>query len=114
MNKNKKELKRIDEMNKDELMQTNLIYKNQYEKYMEKLKKYEKYINLDDIKQIYKNANNLDKNNLKIILNKIMNYLKNRKIPKENSNEIVDIIFNLISYEMKHKYTEKAIKNSNI
>ena len=112
MNKNKKELKRIDEMNKDELMQTNLIYKNQYEKYMEKLKKYEKYINLDDIKQIYKNANNLDKNNLKIILNKIMNYLKNRKIPKENSNEIVDIIFNLISYEMKHKYTEKAIKNS--
>ena len=112
MNKNKKELKRIDEMNKDELMETNLIYKNQYEKYMEKLKKYEKYINLDDIKQIYKNANNLDKNNLKIILNKIMNYLKNRKIPKENSNEIVDIIFNLISYEMKHKYTEKAIKNS--
>ena len=112
MNKNKKELKLIDEMNKDELMETNLIYKNQYEKYMEKLKKYEKYINLDDIKQIYKNANNLDKNNLKIILNKIMNYLKNRKIPKENSNEIVDIIFNLISYEMKHKYTEKAIKNS--
>ena len=43
-----------------------------------------------------------------------MNYLKNRKIPKENSNEIVDIIFNLISYEMKHKYTEKAIQNNNL
>ena len=99
-------------MNKDELMQTNIIYKNQYEKYMEKLKKYEKYINLDDIKQIYKDTNNLDKNNIKIILNKIMDYLKNKNISKENSDEIVDIIFNLISYEVKHKYTEKAIKNS--
>ena len=112
INRNKKELKLIDEMNKDELMQTNLIYKNQYEKYMEKLKKYEKYINLDDIKQIYKDTNNLDKNNIKIILNKIMDYLKNKNISKENSDEIVDIIFNLISYEVKHKYTEKAIKNS--
>ena len=99
-------------MNKDELMQTNLIYKNQYEKYMEKLKKYEKYINLDDIKQIYKDTNNLDKNNIKIILNKIMDKKKKKNISKENSDEIVDIIFNLISYEAKHKYTEKAIKNS--
>ena len=83
INRNKKELKLIDEMNKDELMQTNLIYKNQYEKYMEKLKKYEKYINLDDIKQIYKDTNNLDKNNIKIILNKIMDYLKKKIFQKK-------------------------------
>ena len=112
INENKKELQHIDQMTKDELLQTNLIYKNQYEKYLEKIKKYEKYINLEEIKQIYKNMNNIEEKNIKIILVKIMNHLIMKKVPKENFDEVFDIIYNLISYELKHNYTEKAIKNS--
>ena len=112
INENKKELQHIDQMTKDELLQTNLIYKNQYEKYLEKIKKYEKYINLEEIKQIYKDMNNIEEKNIKIILVKIMNHLIMKKVPKENSDEVFDIIYNLISYELKHNYTEKAIKNS--
>ena len=112
INENKKELQHIDKMTKDELLQTNLIYKNQYEKYLEKIKKYEKYINLEEIKQIYKNMNNIEEKNIKIILVKIMNHLIMKKVPKENFDEVFDIIYNLISYELKHNYTEKAIKNS--
>ena len=112
INENKKELQHIDQMTKDELLQTNLIYKNQYEKYLEKIKKYEKYINLEEIKQIYKNMNNIEEKNIKIILVKIMNHLIMKNVPKENFDEVFDIIYNLISYELKHNYTEKAIKNS--
>ena len=112
INENKKELQHIDQMTKDELLQTNLIYKNQYEKYLEKIKKYEKYINFEEIKQIYKNMNNIEEKNIKIILVKIMNHLIMKKVPKENFDEVFDIIYNLISYELKHNYTEKAIKNS--
>ena len=112
INENKKELQHIDQMTKDELLQTNLIYKNQYEKYLEKIKKYEKYINLEEIKQIYKNMDNIEEKNIKIILVKIMNHLIMKKVPKENFDEVFDIIYNLISYELKHNYTEKAIKNS--
>ena len=112
INENKKELQNIDQMTKDELMQTNLIYKNQYENYLEKIKKYEKYINVEDIKQIYKNNNNIEEKNIKNILVKIMNYLVMKKVPKENFDEIFDVIYNLISYELKRNYTEKAMKNS--
>ena len=97
-------------MNKDELMQTNLKYKYQYEKYLEKIKKYKNYINIDEVKQIYKNINSIYENDIKFILNEINNYLKKKKVPKENLDDIVDIIYNIISYEIKCKYTEKAIK----
>ena len=110
INENKKELKLINEMNKDELMQTNLKYKYQYEKYLEKIKKYKNYINIDEVKQIYKNINSIYENDIKIILNDINSYLEKKKIPKENWDDIVDIIYNIISYEIKCKYTEKAIK----
>ena len=110
INENKKELKLINQMNKDELMQTNLKYKYQYEKYLEKIKKYKNYINIDEVKQIYKNINSIYENDIKFILNEINNYLEKKKVPKENLNDIVDIIYNIISYEIKCKYTEKAIK----
>ena len=110
INENKPELNQIIEMSKDELIQTNLIYKHQYENYLEKIKKYENYISLEEIQQIYTNINDMNENDIKIILDKIINYLKNKKIPKENLDEIIDIIYNLISYEIKYKYTEKAIE----
>ena len=110
INENKKELNKITEMSKDELMQTNLIYKHQYENYLEKIKKYKNFINLEEIQQIYKNINDMNENDIKIILDEIINYLKNKMIPKEKLDEIIDIIYNLISYEMKYKYTEKAIE----
>ena len=110
INENKKELKLINEMNKDELMKTNLKYKYQYEKYLEKIKQYKNYINIDEVKQIYKNINSLYENDIKIIINEINNYLEKKKIPKENLDDIVDIIYNIISFEIKCKYTEKAIK----
>ena len=110
INENKKELNLINGMNKDELMQTNLKYKYQYEKYLEKIKKYKNYINIDEVKQIYKNINSIYENDIKIILNEINNYLEKKKIPKENLDDIVDIIYNIVSYEIKCKYTEKAIK----
>ena len=112
INENKKELKHISKMNKDELMQTKLIYKRQYEINLEKIKKYENYIKLSEIKQIYNNVDNINEKNIKIILDKIMNYLNIKKVPKGNFDEILDIIYNLISYEIKHKYTEQVIKNS--
>ena len=112
INENKKELKHISKMNKDELMQTKLIYKQQYEINLEKIKKYENYIKLSEIKQIYNNVDNINEKNIKIILDKIMNYLNIKKVPKGNFDEILDIIYNLISYEIKHKYTEQVIKNS--
>ena len=111
INENKDELNQINEMNKDELIQTNLIYKHQYENYLEKIKKYENFISLEEIQQIYKNINDMKENDIKIILDEIINYLKNKRIPKENLDEIIDIIYNLISYEIKYKYTEKAIEN---
>ena len=43
-------------------------------------------------------------------MNEINNYLEKKKVPKENLDDIVDIIYNIISYEIKCKYTEKAIK----
>jgi len=52
INENKDELNQINEMNKDELIQTNLIYKHQYENYLEKIKKYENFISLEEIQQI--------------------------------------------------------------
>ena len=114
INENKKELKKINNMNRDELMQTNLKYKHQYEKYLEKIKKYKNYINIDEVKQIYKNINKLYENDIQIILDEIINYLEKKKIPKENLDDIVDIIYNIISYEIKFKYTEKAIKKVDI
>ena len=99
-------------MTKDELMQTRLIYKQQYKMNIDKIKKYENYFNFEEIKQIYKNVNTITENNIKIILDEILNFLKRKKVPKVYLDEIIDTIYNLITYEIKHNFTEKVIKNS--
>ena len=109
---NKEELKHISQMTKDELMQTRLIYKQQYKMNIDKIKKYENYFNFEEIKQIYKNVNTINENNIKIILDEILNFLKRKKVPKVYLDEIIDTIYNLITYEIKHNFTEKVIKNS--
>ena len=43
LNTEKKALKHIEKMNKDELMQTKVLYRNQYEIYLKKNKKLRKY-----------------------------------------------------------------------
>ena len=108
INENKKEIKHIIEMPKDELMKTCLIYKNQYEKFLEKVKKYSNVINLNEIKKMYSNINNLNNKEIKKIFNSIVNYTK-RKLPGQNVDELLDNLYNLISYEIKYKIALKKI-----
>ena len=108
INENKKEIKHIIEMSKDELMRTYLIYKNKYEKYLEKVKKYLNIINLNEIKNMYSNINTLNNIEIKKIVDSIVDYTK-KKFPGQNVDELVDDLYNLISYEIKYKIAEKKI-----
>ena len=106
--KNKREIKDIYKMPKDELMMTKLLYKNKYEEYMEKIKKYSDKIDINELKNMYKNVNNLNDKEIKRIFNTIVNYVK-QKIPNKNVDELVDILYNLISYEIKYNVAETTI-----
>ena len=108
INENKKEIKHFNEMSKDELMMTRTLYKNNYEKFMKDIKNYSDIININEIKKMYKNKNNLKNKDIKIIFNSIVDYAK-EQLPKEKVDELLDIIYNLISYEIKYKMADKAI-----
>ena len=108
INENKKEIKQINEMSKDELMKTRLIYKNKYEEYLEKIKKYSNLIDINEIKKMYKNKNNLKNKDIKIIFNSIVDYVK-KQLPKDNIDELLDVLYNFISYDIKYKMTDKII-----
>ena len=108
INENKKEIKHIIEMPKDELMSTSLLYKNEYDKYMDKFKKYSDIIDLNEVKNIYKEIKNLNDKKIKKIMNFIFNMV-NKKIPEKNVNELIDILYNIISYDIKYKIAEKTI-----
>ena len=109
INENEKELKKINEMNKDELMKTNLFYKTQYEKYLEEIKKYRKHINLEEIKKLYQNKNILKEKEIKNIFDEVSLSLKG-KLPEKKIDDIIKILYNLMNYEIKYKYSQKAIK----
>ena len=51
-------------MNKDELMQTKVLYRNQYEIYLKKIKHYENMIDLNEIKKLYKNKKRFNEKDL--------------------------------------------------
>ena len=108
INENKKEIKHIIEMPKDELMSTSLLYKNEYDKYMDKFKKYSDIIDLNEVKNMYKDIKNLNDKKIKKIMNFIFNMV-NKKIPEKNVNELIDILYNIISYDIKYKIAEKTI-----
>ena len=109
INENKKEIKKMVEMPKDELMKTSLLYKDKYEFYLEKFKKYSNIIDINEVQGLYKNINNLNDKEIKNIFNSIVNYVK-KKVPQKNVDELVDILYNLLSYEIKYKVAEKTIK----
>ena len=111
INENKKEIKHIIEMSKDELMNTRLIYKNEYEKYLDKFKKYSHLIDINDVKKMYANKNNFNNKDIKIIFDSITNYVKKR-VPRGKIDDIVELLYNLISYDLKFKVTDKAINNN--
>ena len=113
LNTEKKALKHIEKMNKDELMQTKVLYRNQYEIYLKKIKNYENMIDLNEIKKLYKNKKRFNEKEIKIIIGEISNYLKNKKIQEKYIKEILDIICNLISFEFKYNFTEKALRKIN-
>ena len=113
LNTEKKALKHIEKMNKDELMQTKVLYRNQYEIYLKKIKHYENMIDLNEIKKLYKNKKRFNEKEIKIIIGEISNYLKSKKIQEKYTKEILDIICNLISYEFKYNFTEKALRKIN-
>ena len=113
LNTEKKALKHIEKMNKDELMQTKVLYRNQYEIYLKKIKNYENMIDLNEIKKLYKNKKRFNEKEIKIIIGEINNYLKSKKIQEKYTKEILDIICNLISFEFKYNFTEKALKKIN-
>ena len=100
-------------MNKDELMQTKVLYRNQYEIYLKKIKNYENMIDLNEIKKLYKNKKRFNEKEIKIIIGEINNYLKSKKIQEKYIKEILDIICNLISFEFKYNFTEKALRKIN-
>ena len=109
INENKKEINNIKKLSKDELMSTKLFYKNKYEKYLEDIKKYSNIIDINYIKKMYSNINYLNNKNIKKIFDSITHYAKN-KAPKEKVDEIIDILYNLVSFEIKYKMAENAIK----
>ena len=113
LNTEKKALKHIEKMNKDELMQTKVLYRNQYEIYLKKIKNYENMIDLNEIKRLYKNKKRFNEKEIKIIIGEINNYLKSKKIQEKYTKEILDIICNLISFEFKYNFTEKALRKIN-
>ena len=113
LNTEKKALKHIEKMNKDELMQTKVLYRNQYEIYLKKIKNYENMIDLNEIKKLYKNKKRFNEKEIKIIIGEINNYLKRKKIQEKYTKEILDIICNLISFEFKYSFTEKALRKIN-
>ena len=113
LNTEKKALKHIEKMNKDELMQTKVLYRNQYEIYLKKIKNYENMIDLNEIKKLYKNKKRFNEKEIKIIIGEINNYLKSKKIQEKYIKEILDIICNLISFEFKYNFTEKALRKIN-
>ena len=113
LNTEKKALKLIEKMNKDELMQTKVLYRNQYEIYLKKIKNYENMIDLNEIKKLYKNKKRFNEKEIKIIIGEINNYLKSKKIQEKYTKEILDIICNLISFEFKYNFTEKALRKIN-
>ena len=113
LNTEKKALKHIEKMNKDELMQTKVLYRNQYEIYLKKIKHYENMIDLNEIKKLYKNKKRFNEKEIKIIIGEINNYLKSKKIQEKYTKEILDIICNLISFEIKYNFTEKALRKIN-
>ena len=109
INENKKEIKKIKKLSKDQLMSTKLFYKNKYEKYLNDIKKYSNIIDINYVKKMYSNINNLNNKNIKQIFESITRYAK-KKAPKEKVNEIIDILYNLVSFEIKYKMAENAIK----
>ena len=111
LKENKKEIKHIIEMSNDELMNTRLIYKRKYEKYLEDFKQYSSIIDINEVKKLYANIENLNKKDIKIKFEPIINYVK-KKLPKRKIDDIVDILYNLINYEIKYKMFDKAV-NSN-
>ena len=108
INENKKEINHINEMSRDELMMTRIMYKDNYEKFMKEIKNYSDIIDINEIKKMFKNINNLNDKNIKIIFNSIVDFAK-KQLPKEKVDELLDIIYNLISYEIKYKMTDKII-----
>ena len=109
LNENKKEIKHIIEMPKDELMMSTLLFKSEYEKYMDKFKKYSDIIDINEVKNLYKDIRNLNDKELKKNLNFIVNIVKKR-IPEKNMNELIDLIYNIIIYDIKYKVAENTIK----
>jgi NIMA (never in mitosis gene a)-related kinase len=108
INDNKNEINNIIDMSKDEIMKTYFIYKNKYEKYLEKVKKYLNVINLNEIKKMYSNLNTLNDKEIKKIVNSIVNYTR-QKYPGQNIDELVDNLYHMISYDIKYKITKKKL-----
>ena len=111
INENKKEIKHIIEMSNDELMNTRLIYKSKYEKYLEDFKQYSSIIDINEVKKLYANIENMKKKDIKIKFDPITNYVK-KKLPKRKIDDIVDILYNLINYEIKYNMIDKVVNNN--
>ena len=98
-------------MSNDELMNTRLIYKSKYEKYLEDFKQYSSIIDINEVKKLYANIENMKKKDIKIKFDPITNYVK-KKLPKRKIDDIVDILYNLINYEIKYNMIDKVVNNN--
>ena len=97
------------EMTKDELMKTSEIYKTQYCYYLEKINQYKNIFDIRLIRKYYGNVANGSNQQINGIFNKIVQCIS-QKLHSKNVEELSDIIYNLISFEIKYKVAQKTIK----
>ena len=107
--KNKIEIKNIIEMPKDELMKTSEIYKVKYDYYLDKINQYKNIIDIKAIRKYYANVGNATDQQINAIFNKIVQHI-NQRLPSKKAEELSDIIYNLICFEIKYKIAQKTIK----
>ena len=107
--KNKIEIRNMIEMPKDELMKTSEIYKTQYDYYLEKINQYKNIIDIRSIRKYYANVASASDHQINVIFNKIVQRIS-QKLPSKKIEELSDIIYNLISFEIKYKVAQKTIK----
>ena len=106
---NKMEIKNMIEMPKDELMKTSEIYRIKYDYYLDKINQYKDIIDIEMIRKYYANVGYANDQQINTIFNKIIQHI-NQKLPSKKAEELSDIIYNLICFEIKFKIAQKTIK----
>ena len=108
---NKKEFRKIGAMKKNELIKNSEICQNEYEKCLLEIKKYSGIINLENLRNSYKNIKNLTDEELNCVFEDMVMKIK-KKLPKNKAEKIAEDLYNLIYYENKYELIKRTIKKN--